>query len=270
MNIEKLGKKLSREFSRNKRKSILLLLMCPVAVYFWAPLVSPYFFGKQPKKAVAKLHQELTAGAPAIAHADRSRAPQASPSAPTLGWRQIVQMLEHDERLSPAPAHTDNRNPFSQPELAIVEETTEVATQAQAAEWESLKNTLDESAAELAAGLELSATFVGPRDRVAIIDGYAYREQELIELDIPSNAAVAALPLAALATFMEQPEHGDQPDFPEANALPLQDAGTVQFRVLQIKAGEVTLVHRGKPYTLQLIHRLPTGSITISRSPRGA
>jgi len=222
VNVDNLSKKLSREFSRNKKKSAILAVMCLVAVYFWAPLVKEWVFGKSPKKPVAKKPAKPeTPTAPVLetlaAEAASSPALTAAPD-----WKQVAQWIETHAAASGDPHAAlqqitrDPFQPIAPPKEQHPEEaTTETPIAAQ------MEQAVDHA---ITAGLQLTSTFVGGRNRVAYISGVAYEEGEHVPLSTVSLTGQA-----------------------------------LELRVLAIRSGEVVLEHAGRPHILRIERRLSGG-----------
>jgi len=146
----------------NPKKAIFLGLMACVALYFWVPLVvgwvnknEPTQTGKCDKVVEAASVQPTTA-----VKAVQDRPP----------WQQITEWMQNDPRTMVAPPLTTTRNPFQTPKAAAVETKAE-----------ELAEVKRPPVTPTTAGLTLTSTIVGPRRRVAQINGKIYSVGQTVE-----------------------------------------------------------------------------------------
>lgn len=169
MSQNQLIRRLKREATRNPKKLGALGLLLVVALWFWAPLVRGWFHKDEPAPSPA--------GSPtAVAAASGISAPnpvggnQAGKLAgTTYSWDQVAEWMEKDPLTKAAGTLPARRDPFraSQDIVAV-----EVAREQQRKIREHKPSAV--IPAEL--GLKLTATIVGPKQSVALINGRTYRQ----------------------------------------------------------------------------------------------
>jgi len=160
-----------REVLANPKKAAILGLLALVALYYWAPLVRGWIAPEQASAelAVAEADAELAPGAPA----DSAPAGTSTPAPEKISshtWTQVDQWMRKDPTTT-AEDLADWRDPF-----AVASAGAELAADEEA-------QLEDAEATPEALGVELSATLVGPRRRVALIDGKAYREGQTVRIN---------------------------------------------------------------------------------------
>jgi len=144
-------------------------LLLVVAFYFWVPLAWGWL---RPEAAA----EESLAEAPGVGRPPAGSAtlpepaPPAANQAQTHPWEQLVQWIEQDPATRPVADLSAGRDPFRVVEPAA-ESEIDVTEQQEVAPPVVTAETL---------GLELSSTVVGPRRRVALIDGKTYQEGQTI------------------------------------------------------------------------------------------
>jgi hypothetical protein len=172
MNPSKLARQLRREAKANPKKAALLGLLLLVAVYYWGPMVWGWVAadeatGSPPEASIGGDVAALDASA-----ADTSERPTPEDeSLVTHPWTQLDEWMRRDPMTRPVEDVTRWHDPFA------------VAT----ALSEAVEPDGDEPETSLVSpenlGIELSGTLVGPRRRVALIGGKAYREGQRIRID---------------------------------------------------------------------------------------
>ena len=166
MNLSKLTRQLRREATKNPKKAAFLGLIFVVALWFWSPLLLGWI-GKKESSAVAVPHAGQPDIAPTVALGTDSTAPGAATPA-HHSWSQLARWM-NDDRLTLAVGLTDHgRDPFvasgPQRDEAISDPDEEISE--------------DITPKDL--GLILSGTIIGPRRRVALINGKPYRKGDVI------------------------------------------------------------------------------------------
>lgn len=207
----------------------MLALGCVVALYFWAPLVWKWLPGTKASgggPAAAMAVSSVTAP-PAIASAQKQPTDK---SVNKYGWDELVRWMGLDQRTKPAMLDTDFRSPFrltpAQQQMLRQEPTADSADPHVAA-TNIESQPLDLSPRQL--GLVLSGTIVGPRVRVATINGKTYRESAQIIVSMSGSAA-------------------EQVDGAESAA----SSQRIEFILAEVHPHKIVLVRAGKPYELAL------------------
>jgi hypothetical protein len=228
VNIDKLGRTLRKELTRSPKKSATLALGCVVALYFWTPLVWKWMPGAKPNKAPTAAAATTSAPAPlAVAAAEGQ---STNKSAGKYGWNELVRWMGLDHRTKPATLDVGVRNPFRPtpaPQQALIDEPS------QAADDPSNKATIveiespDPSPQQL--GLILSGTIVGPRVRVATINGKTYREGAPVVVGFAGNTS------------------GE-----DDNAADASDTQRIEFTLAEVHPKRIVLLRDGKPHELTI------------------
>ena len=156
MNLAKLQKQLARDLKKSPKKAALLGVLALVALYSWAPLVVGYFKAEEkPNKASPRVVAEATPAAPAL----QSTEAHGTGPAAELSWREIDALIAIDERMIAAGELPSGCEPFG---------SVEIQTAAEEEDDEGLvrvEKPLDQL------GLVCTGTIIGPRRRVATING---------------------------------------------------------------------------------------------------
>ena len=154
--------RLKSELGRSPKKAALLGLLLLVAMYYWMPLVFGWMKGGSPL---------LEPAVPAAAVIPRSTATPAVPAAmPAVAWQQIVKAMENDPHMALAATLVGDRDPFENVHRKVAEATATPEAKVQALVTPDT------------AGLILSSTVVGPRSRVAFVNGKTYRVGDIIHV----------------------------------------------------------------------------------------
>ena len=152
-----LSRKLQRELKTNPKKAGILAVLAVVALYFWAPLFSGWF-----GKGSAATQSPV---APATSTRTVEIRPPAATEKPAVNWQQLAAWIERDPRMQPETNLVLARDPFEFP-AAVPEVFSEPVA---ATRQEKIEITPQ------SAGLSLSSTIVGPRQRMALLGGKTYR-----------------------------------------------------------------------------------------------
>ena len=193
MNVGKLKRVAIKEFTRSPAKTGFLLAMLPVALYFCAPLL----FGALKKSSpvtggipAGKVSQQAAFVLPA------STKQVATPQQVEQGWVEVARSLANDLLAMPASIPFDARNPFSRSGQDETDESPAVEDDERVVSSDTEAEPVDRTVVtrnpirEL--GLELNATMVGPRSRLATINGKTYRQGETIPVIIDTGLAAGA------------------------------------------------------------------------------
>jgi len=174
MSLNKLARQLRREAMGNPKKAAILAVLVLVAVYFWGPLVWGWVAPEEASGEPPNAKAEATAEPATFANtalAQSQELPDKEQKACPHPWTQLDEWMREDPMTTPAEEVTGWRDPFASA-LAVVEVDQHEAVQAAVAPVtpESL-------------GVELSGTLIGPRRRVALIGGKAYRAGQTVTVD---------------------------------------------------------------------------------------
>lgn len=144
-----------------------------LALYFWAPLVVGWLgTGEEPATAAAKpvrVHEEPVPVGSATGAAENESPSQQRPS-----WDTLQQWRQESPWASPAEL-AQVRDPFR-----LVSGEAETVNESETTE-ESPITTPEQMIAGL--DLQLTGTIVGPRRSIAMLDGRAYREGDVVRVD---------------------------------------------------------------------------------------
>lgn len=180
MNQNRLIQQLRQEIKANPGKASLLGVLLVVALYYWIPLVAKWC---RPSEPLADLRaqpiaspspnqketkQQFSSGGEPSPNLAES-APSASPSNGFPGWDQLVQWREEDPRTRPIPWPAEGRDPF-QPAV----ETLPIKTAMPGGKEKSILQATPAPPESLQ--VELTSIIIGPRRRMAIINGQPYQE----------------------------------------------------------------------------------------------
>lgn len=166
-----IAKRIKREARKSPAKAAVLVGLLGLALYSWAPIVWGWTAGRErPAKAVSPADNEgpeRVAARPA-APGEADGEPERPSWKELKKWRQASPWTEPVELLA-------LRDPFQPPgsETAAAEDEDE----------EPSPNSPEEILAGL--GIQLTGTIVGPKRRVAILDGRAYRQGDTVRVEQP-------------------------------------------------------------------------------------
>jgi hypothetical protein len=174
VNLDKLAKQLRRDLAANPKKAAILGLMVLVALYFWGPLVWTWM-----KASGSKRSSKLTTAS--LILTDDPAEPTTSSrqrGGAKFRWERVRQLTRNDPHMVSAKFDAAWVDPFSRPAVA---ETSATAG-----------GTPKDDAATAAAGIAgaepsdigivLGGVMIGPRNRVATINGEACHEGDVIEV----------------------------------------------------------------------------------------
>ena len=175
MNLEKLTKQLRRDMAANPKKAAALGLMVVVALYFWGPLVWKFFSAGGPKRSDANVASLILTDDPA----EPGQLSQLR-GGPKFRWEKVRQLVQQDTRMTSAAFDVAWIDPFAKPagvfetNPATITSSESTAAAAAAAAAEALDlNSL---------GVALNSVMIGPRSRVATINGDSYREGDVFSI----------------------------------------------------------------------------------------
>lgn len=162
MSVSKLQKQLMRDLKRSPGKAAVLAILCVVAIWFWAPLL---FGGKKTPPAAKPADATVAQAVPTPAIAP--------PAAVVKGvaWHRVVEMIEGEPRMRSAQLGTAHASPFG----SSGPRPDGVAERAESAPGKTVEASLDP------AKFKVTSTLLGPRRRVAVINGRPYAEGDELE-----------------------------------------------------------------------------------------
>lgn len=176
VNLDKLTKQLRRDMAANPKKAALLGLMVVVALYFWGPLAWKFVAAAQSKqRSTADMASLILTDDPAEA----SQPGKGGRGSSKFRWDKVRQLIRQDARMVSAKFDADWIDPFGKGNTdkreVVVEDSAEDPAIAAAA------------AASLAIepkdlGIVLGGVLIGPRTRVATINGESCREGDEISI----------------------------------------------------------------------------------------
>jgi len=174
VNLEKLAKQLRRDLAANPKKAAALGAMVLVALYFWGPLAWNWISAHGSKRTNKQSTATLILTDDPVEPTQHSR----QRGGAKFRWEKARQLMRQDPRMLSAAFEAAWVDPFGKP---VDAEPTEAV-------MEATKDDAAIAAATLAAvepgeiGIVLGGVMVGPRSRVATINGEACHEGDEIEV----------------------------------------------------------------------------------------
>lgn len=166
-------RRIKREARNNPAKAALLVGLLGLALYSWAPLVAGWLgAGEESPAAASPSEMELTERPGAGSGPVMAKNGVAAEERPS--WHELQQWKQDSPWTSPIEL-TDLRDPFQ-----AMKGTEEPVDENQGREEEPVT-----TPEQMVAGIDvqLTGTIVGPRRRVALLDGQAYREGDVIRVE---------------------------------------------------------------------------------------
>ncbi|MCA9269576.1 MAG: hypothetical protein KDA41_13940 [Planctomycetales bacterium] len=170
-----LATRLAKDLKRNPKKTAVLALLALVAVWFWIPLVTPYFASESTTDNVAPT--STVAAQPAAA------APKSAKPAPDLDWKKVAQQMEQRTLLQRQAIESLNAGAFSAFAQAEAVETA-VEEEAFDAEATAAPAATPVDLSPDALGLQLSSTLIGGRVSLAVISGRVCRVGNVVVVPV--------------------------------------------------------------------------------------
>jgi hypothetical protein len=169
--LDKLVKQLRRDMAANPKKAAALGLMVLVALYFWGPLIVQWVSSGSNKRSKMDTAALILTDDP-IEPAQQNRTRSAS----RFRWERARQLILQDSLMSSAVFDPIWVDPFAKSAAAIaLEQSAETGSEAApASEGAATSISPDELS------LVLGGVFLGPKNRVATINGEACREGDTI------------------------------------------------------------------------------------------
>lgn len=182
VNLDKLNKQLRRDMAANPKKAALLGLMVLVALYFWGPLVWKFVAAKQSKqRSAADMASLILTDDPVEAVQ-----PGKSRGVTKFRWDKVRQLIRQDSRMFSAKFDSAWIDPFGKADTdkrevvaeALPDDSAVAAASAAAAQVIDPKDL----------GIVLGAIMIGPRTRVATINGESCREGDIVTITAKGDA----------------------------------------------------------------------------------
>jgi len=229
VNLDKLLKQLRRDATANPKKAALLGLMALVALYFWAPLLVKFASRRGAESAQAE-PTSVTPNPTALpinSTLPNSTLPSNStaiaPVTPIrrttkFQWEKVRELIRKDEHMASATLDPAWVKPFGAGRAAANAELAQNESQSEPAEDPAAK-----AAAMLASlepqdlGITLGGIMIGPRGRLATINGEACREGDVLSIALKNDKSTS-----------------------------------LDFKILKITRQSVQLATSGKTFTLEL------------------
>jgi len=235
--LSKPIRRLGKEAKRNPKRAIALGLLAFVAVWFWTPLIVEWIC---PKPKITADKDTASVDAPQSGQSKnttflifQSKTKNSNNQKQEVDWKQLIKWIEVDAKTVATTGLAALRDPFTpvKPKL-----TSPAGTQLSSKAKELQKKTppLAEVTPQ-SAGLSLSSTIVGPRVRVALINGRTYKQGQFVRV-----------------------ETGDD------NGEDKQ--ASVEFKLLEIQPEQATLERSNKKYTLTITKQKKSGLVVIEHS----
>ena len=183
VNLEKLAKQLRRDVAANPKKAAALGLMVVVALYFWGPLV-----WKSLSTSGSKRNTKANMAA-LILTDDPAEPTQHSKgrSGGKFRWEKIRQLIRQDERMVSATYDVAWIDPFGKPAGSDEpEQVAEAPTEDAAAIAKALAALEPKDL-----GIVLGGVVVGPRLRLATINGEVCHEGDVFSVPDKLNKSVS-------------------------------------------------------------------------------
>ncbi len=175
MSLHNLTSQLRRDLAANPKKAAALGLMVAVALYFWGPLAWKFIKSNSAK-------QNSKANMASLILTDDPIEPSQQPkggSRTRFKWERVRQLIQQDPHMLSATFDATWVDPFGKPAAATTEASPTGETSA-----EEQAGTATKVAAidPQSLGITLGGVMVSPRGRLAMINGEAFREGEVIAL----------------------------------------------------------------------------------------
>ncbi len=177
VNLKRIIRQLRREVTANPKRATVLGLLAVVALWLWAPLAIGWLAEDDsddmtvPINSAAGPSATLPPTEAAPTEAARSNAASDLAKSPPPPWQRLVEWMDNDPRTLTATHPSQRRDPFVTPVTATVEANLD----------QQLADGPGDVTPE-SLGMVLSSTIIGPRRRVARINGKSYRQGRTIEL----------------------------------------------------------------------------------------
>jgi hypothetical protein len=289
--LQKLGKQLRRELKANPKKAGVLALLLAVGLYLWGPLVWGWIAPKSAdsgrkttaanKGTASPAGSAATAGTPSSASATSiateaggasSKAKKRTTTGSEFSWQQLTEWIQSDPRTKPAQDLPRMRSPFAptaKQMAAIQQEKKQQEAKDKPPVAAGKAFTPPPEITPDNANLTVSATIVGPRRRLAVVNGKVIPEGGEIRVPIgrdgravssvgKSTSANSGSAGKALAKPTPQTADTRSSISQTAAASPRSDDGRegspqfVVFKLLEVRQRSIVLEYKGKQYERKL------------------
>lgn len=171
VNFHQLKTRFAYEVRANPKKAAILGLLGLVCAYFWAPLLAAWM----PGAAATSPEPPPVVALPQAASPPPTSTP---PPADKISWRERMERPKHEVWMQPAEERfVLRRNPFAMPRPAASVRQPD-PTEPAAVALETKPHATPQEA-----GLSLTSTIVGPRRRLALINGQIFERGAEIVTD---------------------------------------------------------------------------------------
>lgn len=173
VSLNTLTSQLRRDLAANPKKAAALGLMVVVALYFWGPLVWKFAQAGGPKQNKKANMAALILTDDPVEPAQQGKGPARS----RFRWEKVRQLIHQDPHMQSASFDVAWFDPFGKPATS--------AAQLEPAAETPPEDPVAAAAAAIdpaSAGIVLGGIMIGPRSRMAIINGETCREGALIAL----------------------------------------------------------------------------------------
>jgi hypothetical protein len=177
VNLDKLSKQFRRDMAANPKKAALLGLMVVVALYFWGPLAWKFFAAAQSKqRSTADMASLILTDDPA----ETSQPGKGGRGTSKFRWEKVRQLIRQDARMVSAKFDADWIDPFGKGGIDKREVVVEAPPEDPAIAAAATAASLAIEPKDL--GIVLGGVMIGPRSRVATINGESCREGDKISI----------------------------------------------------------------------------------------
>jgi len=181
--LEKLAKQLRRDLAANPKKAAVLGLMVLVALYFWGPLAAKWISTGDGKRNNKVNLASLILTDDPVEPTQQSKARGGA----KFRWEKARQLMRHDPRMTSASFDATWLDPFGKPPAsAAPDAAAEAAAESEAAALAAAAPPIEPS--DL--GIKLGSVLIGPRTRVATINGEACHEGDTVAVADKNDRAV--------------------------------------------------------------------------------
>jgi hypothetical protein len=167
--LGQLKRKITKEFAKSPAKTVILIALCPVALYFLVPLCMPAKPIDEARRAKV-ITPNFVPSATALA----STSPVSS-FGPGPTWTELNGWIEADRRRMPGTVAMDQRDPFQAPAVSREEGVAVDTIVTEQVTWPTVSQE-----AFAAMGLKLTGTVMGRNSRSATINGRRYQAGEIV------------------------------------------------------------------------------------------
>jgi hypothetical protein len=170
VNLEKLVNQFRRDLAANPKKAAALGLMVLVALYFWGPLAWKWLSPTGNKRSSKVNMAALILTDDPVDPSQQSKVRGGA----KFRWEKARQLIRHDPRMISAAFDPSWTDPFGQPATTANENSATEAAETEAGAAAT-------AAAEPGSlGIVLGSVMIGPRTRVATINGEACHEGDTV------------------------------------------------------------------------------------------